>query len=187
METVDKILNAAERLCQARGFDAMSFRDLAADVGVKSASIHYHFPTKADLARALTIRYRQQFETVRDEIDRREPTAIGRLGRLFDVIDSLYRDKSRICLAAVLAADASSVDAHVAEELKRFFEDNERWLAAVLTLGVTQGSMRRSADPNATARLVFAAIEGAILARRACDQPSRIRELGECLMQSLRT
>lgn len=187
METVDKILNAAERLCQARGFDAVSFRDLASEVGVKSASIHYHFPTKADLARALTIRYRQQFETVRDEIDRKEPTAIGRLDRLFAVIDSLYRDQSRICLAAVLAADASAVSAEVAEQLKRFFEDNERWIAGVLKLGIAQGSIRPATDPNATARLIFAAIEGSILARRACDEPSRIRELGECLVQSLRT
>ena len=28
------------------GFHGFSFRDLAADVGIKSASVHYHFPIK---------------------------------------------------------------------------------------------------------------------------------------------
>jgi len=44
----DKILDAAEKRVRGAGFSAMSFRDLASDVGIKSASVHYHFPTKPD-------------------------------------------------------------------------------------------------------------------------------------------
>src|SRR6201985_2217387 len=43
------IMDAAQRRMQAGGFGGFSFRELAAEVGIKSASVHYHFPTKEDL------------------------------------------------------------------------------------------------------------------------------------------
>jgi TetR/AcrR family transcriptional repressor of nem operon len=58
----DKILDAAEKRVRGAGFSAMSFRDLASDVGIKSASVHYHFPTKPDLGEALVDRYTSQFK-----------------------------------------------------------------------------------------------------------------------------
>ncbi|WP_254065657.1 TetR family transcriptional regulator [Acidisoma sp. L85] len=35
----------------------MNFRDLAAQVGIKAASIYHHFPSKADLGAAVARRY----------------------------------------------------------------------------------------------------------------------------------
>jgi len=46
------ILNAAERRMQFGGFGGFSFREIAADVGIKSSSVHYHFPTKENRAAA---------------------------------------------------------------------------------------------------------------------------------------
>ena len=56
-----EILDAAERAIRDRGYNAVSFRDLAAAVGVKSASVHHHFPTKADLGAAVARRYAERF------------------------------------------------------------------------------------------------------------------------------
>src|ERR1700761_8876691 len=54
---------AAARLSvQKDGYNALSYRDLAAEVGVKSSSVHYHFPTKAHLAEALVARYSEDFD-----------------------------------------------------------------------------------------------------------------------------
>ncbi len=47
------IMDAAERRMQLGGFGGFSFREIAADVGIKSSSVHYHFPTKEDLAAAV--------------------------------------------------------------------------------------------------------------------------------------
>ena len=58
---VDEILDVAEALVQTRGYNGFSFRDVAAAVGVKSSSVHYHFPTKADLGATLARRYRERF------------------------------------------------------------------------------------------------------------------------------
>jgi TetR/AcrR family transcriptional regulator, transcriptional repressor for nem operon len=184
-ETAAQILDAAERLCQRQGFSGFSFRDLAEAVGVKSASVHYHFPTKQDLARAMILRYRQHFENVRAEIDRRESTAAGRLKRLFNELSKLYADASKICLAAVLAGEAAVLDEPVRDELKRFFADNERWLEQTIQLGVKQKSFRLVADPASTAKLVFAVIEGAIVGTRATSDPTRLAQACECVLKGL--
>ena len=42
--TRERILDSAQALAQARGFNAFSYADIATELGVKKASIHYHFP-----------------------------------------------------------------------------------------------------------------------------------------------
>ena len=53
----EAILAAAKRTAQAHGYGGLNFRELAAEVGIKAASIHYHFPSKADLGAAVAKRY----------------------------------------------------------------------------------------------------------------------------------
>ena len=43
----EAILTAARSAAQSHGYSGLNFRDLAEDVGIKSASIYYHFPSKA--------------------------------------------------------------------------------------------------------------------------------------------
>jgi len=42
------IMDAAERRMQQGGFGGFSFREIAADVGIKSSSVHYPLPNKED-------------------------------------------------------------------------------------------------------------------------------------------
>jgi len=186
MSTADRILDVAEALCQRRGLEAVSFRDLAAEVGVKSASIHYHFPSKSDLALALAIRYRQRFETVRSEIDRKEQSAEGRLKRFFAILADLYKEPNKVCLVAILAAEAGSISPELAIEVRKFFADNEQWLSSTLTLGVKQKTFTLSTEADCTAKTIFAAVEGAILASRACADSSRLRSVADCVLASLK-
>ena len=53
----EQILDAAEKRARMAGYHGFSFRDVAEDVGIKSSSVHYHFPTKGDLCEALARRY----------------------------------------------------------------------------------------------------------------------------------
>ncbi len=57
----NEILDAAERFARTVGYNGFSFRDIAAEIGIKSASVHYHFPTKGDLGAALARRYADRF------------------------------------------------------------------------------------------------------------------------------
>lgn len=58
--TREALLEAAAARLQTVGWASFSFRDLAEQVGIRAPSIHYHFPTKADLGVALVMWMREQ-------------------------------------------------------------------------------------------------------------------------------
>src|SRR4051795_11035403 len=60
-DTAQRILDVAERLVQTRGFNGFSYADIASALEVTKASLHYHFPTKAELGRRLIERYNNAF------------------------------------------------------------------------------------------------------------------------------
>src|SRR5688500_19860163 len=68
-DTSERILDSAERLVQTRGFNGFSYADVAAELGVTKASLHYHFPGKAELGEALIGRYATRFATALEQID----------------------------------------------------------------------------------------------------------------------
>ena len=53
----DEILEVGQELIQTVGYDGFSYRDIADRVGIKSASVHYYFPAKTDLAEAVAKQY----------------------------------------------------------------------------------------------------------------------------------
>src|ERR1700712_4750493 len=66
--TKEKIIALAQEAIAARGYSAFSFRELAAELGIKSASIHYHFPTKTHLGVAVARTYRGQLQIAFENI-----------------------------------------------------------------------------------------------------------------------
>ena len=64
-----RILSEAQRLVQMRGFNGFSYADIAETLGVTKASLHYHFPSKAELGRRLIDRYREDFLAALRAID----------------------------------------------------------------------------------------------------------------------
>lgn len=60
-ETIDLLMNAAESGIRQKGYNAVSFRELADDLGIKSSSVHYYFRKKEDLGLALVERYSDRF------------------------------------------------------------------------------------------------------------------------------
>lgn len=73
-DTASRILDVAERLVQSRGFNGFSYADVAAELKLSKASLHYHFPGKAELGEALIARYAARFADALEEIDRRGAT-----------------------------------------------------------------------------------------------------------------
>ena len=59
--TKERIMEAARLTVQDLGYSGLSFRELAKDVGIKSASIHYYFPSKGELGAALASRYTEHY------------------------------------------------------------------------------------------------------------------------------
>src|SRR5260370_5853139 len=70
------IMDAAERRIQQGGFGGFSFREIAADVGIKSSSVHYHFPTKDELAAAVIRRWAEYTSELIDKELEKDPDPV---------------------------------------------------------------------------------------------------------------
>src|ERR1700716_3789494 len=77
--TAARILDVAEHLLQVRGFNGFSYADVAAELQITKAALHYHFPGKAELGHALIDRYTRRFAEALAEIDVRIPAAPDKL------------------------------------------------------------------------------------------------------------
>src|SRR5262249_36179417 len=158
----------AERLIQTRGFNGFSYADVAAEVGITKASLHYHFPSKADLGLTLVQRYQENFEGALAELAQTG----GDTRTLLEGYAELYRSvlrKHRMCLCGMLAAEQSTLPAPMRRALQAFFDANERWLAAVLDAGRRKGELKLAGAPREEARLLVAGLEGALLVARSYD------------------
>ena len=117
-ESATAIMDSAERRMRVGGFAGFSFREIAAEVGVKSSSVHYHFPTKEKLAAAVVRRY---MEVVGDQLDwemAKDPDTVAVWTRVFR--DTLH-SKGRMCPVTVLGATALDLPTEVAAEVKNFY------------------------------------------------------------------
>jgi TetR/AcrR family transcriptional repressor of nem operon len=183
-DTAREILDIAERLVQTRGFNGFSYADVATELEITKASLHYHFPTKADLGRALIARYRERFLGALGSIDAEEPSANGRLQRYVDLYEAVLQEE-RMCLCGMMAAEYATLPKGMQDELRRFFSANEAWLAKVLEAGADDGSLRDRGAPLESARLVVSALEGAMLVARSYNSVARFQVTARRLLDDL--
>jgi TetR/AcrR family transcriptional regulator, transcriptional repressor for nem operon len=168
------ILDVAERLAQTRGYNGFSYADIAAQLGVTKASLHYHFPSKAELGRALIERYRCVFGAALDAINRQTKEPHEKLKLYVGLYDSVLSNK-RMCLCGMLAAEYATLPAPMQEGLTLFFDANERWLTVVLKDGVRVGTFQFRGLANERARVLLGALEGAMLVARSYGDPRRFQ------------
>jgi TetR/AcrR family transcriptional repressor of nem operon len=172
-------------MIQTRGYNAVSFRDLAEAVEIKSASIHYYFPTKEEMAVALVQRYRQRFSGARQEIDATGAGPVERMERFNATLRKAFRQSGRMCLCGVLAAESSSVPAAVSTEVREFFRENEEWLMAVLAEGRGAGAFKFDGSAREAARSIFAALEGAMMSAWTFSNEERLSAAMRFIVRSI--
>lgn len=178
--TADKALDIAEQLAQTRGFNGFSYADIAAELHITKASLHYHFASKAELGRALITRYTAAFQKALSAIQGAGPDRLRRYVQLYESV--LVRD--RMCLCGMLAAEYSTLPSAMQDELRRFFDLNDEWLAAALDQGRTAGELTFDGSGVEAARTITAGLEGAMLLARSYGEPGRFAVVAQrCLAQ----
>lgn len=156
-------MSVARKMVQTRGYAGLSFRELAKEVGIKSASIHYHFPTKGDLGAALAKRYTEDgaeyLAGLRAKSDDPEVWIKG----YTDVFRMALVDDNRMCLCGIMSAEYDDLPEEVRVQVDNFTDVNVRWLTEVLSV------CRPTHSPEAReqqALAIYAAVEGAQLVSR---------------------
>jgi TetR/AcrR family transcriptional regulator, transcriptional repressor for nem operon len=182
--TAQRILDAAEALVQVRGFNGFSYADVADELQITKASLHYHFRGKAELGHALITRYASRFTDALLKIDREVPAP----PQMLHAYVGLYRivlERNRMCLCGILAAEYQTLPEVMREAITSFFADNEIWLSDVLARGQADGSLSIGGSPRATAQMIVSGLEGAMLVARTHGGLTQFRASTERLLAPL--
>ena len=174
--TAERIMDVAEAGMRTGGYNSVSYRDIAAEIGIKSASVHYHFPQKQDLGVAVVRRYKERFV-----LNLGDPKAPGLSWQ--DKQDLLVRqfraalvDDEMICLCGLLGAEAPGLPAVIVAEVSQFFQFLIDWLTEVKS----QSDNPEQAAPKAT--MMISALEGALILASGTGDRSKFEAVATLLL-----
>ena len=185
VETRTMVLDVAQEFVQTRGFNAFSFRDVAERVGIKTASIHYYFPTKAELCRALS-RGRRPTGSSRVGGDRYRG---DRTAAKVDTIRFNFQERPRGRQSDVPVWDAcrrvNESGSFGCERPVSSVEDHETWLERVLNAGLISAGFTFTGSAMDEAKLLVSSLEGAMLIARAFEDMARFEQSVRGLLRRL--
>ncbi|MEM6554955.1 MAG: TetR/AcrR family transcriptional regulator [Pseudomonadota bacterium] len=187
MDTRISLLDSAERAVRQRGFDGFSYADLSKEIGIRKASIHYHFATKADLGLALIERYAEQFFEALADIRNSDGSAAEQLRSYIQIYRDALAEGEQVCLCVALSAGRDSLSTEVLDQLNRFHAESIAWLTEVFERAAQDGSVSGCALPIEDATAALALVEGAQLLARARKDVSLFNQAVAALIARLAT
>ena len=182
--TRDLILDCAQALVQTRGFNAFSYADIAAELGVKKASIHYHFPSKLDLELELLTRYRAGFEAEMKSIEVRVERSVQRLDQYASLYIKTLSD-NKICLCGMMASDIGALPNELKPSLNAFFKEHIDWLSKVMSAGKSNGELNFTGSAQSQASSFLAGLQGGLLMANAMRDETVFKRLKKSLFTQL--
>ena len=187
MDTATKILDVGQELIQTRGYTAMSFQDIALQVGIKKPSVIHHFPGKAALGAAIVHRYRDTFASQLEAIERdSHKTAWDALELYFSPYLHFSETPNKVCLCGALAAEITVLPEEMRLEVKQFMEEHQRWLEGILRNGRSRGELTFNETPVRLSRLLFNALQGTLLVKRSTDDLSQLKDVIKVIKRMLK-
>ncbi|MGK2926756.1 MAG: TetR/AcrR family transcriptional regulator [Lysobacterales bacterium] len=180
--TREQIIDTALKLLLRRGINGFSYRDISEPLGVKNAAIHYHFPNKMDLVKALVDENHQLLKRSTAEFMAYGGTALPQLEGLFQYTRTQMELGRPVCMVGALSIDYEELSAEGKQALDRFMMDTVKWLSKVLEAGREQGEFEFRGKAQSKAVSILAMIQGA-------RQLARIHgmKMLECTFDQIRT
>lgn len=173
----DNILDIAENLIQTQGYNAFSFRDIAKAAGIKASSIHYYFPAKADLGKAVVARHITILHDELMQVLENNSISYKRKINLFldNVFSKTYRSNRKMCLGGMLASDVLTLPEIIQFEVRVFFNRIEKWLEQLLSQGKVAGEFHFTGKVKREAEFILALLEGSLLVARLFQDEGKLQ------------
>ena len=146
--TRQTIIEIADELIRSRGYNAFSYTDISSRLDLKNAAIHYHFPTKHDLALAVIQYHTQSFHSFEERT--KEKTPLQRINLFLNFYTSIHLS-GKICIIGAFATDWNSLSDDTKTELEHFTNLVQDWLSTALNEGVENKSITINEAPEVEA------------------------------------
>ncbi|MBN8220896.1 MAG: TetR/AcrR family transcriptional regulator [Spirochaetes bacterium] len=151
-----EILQLANLELQQKGVASLSFRELAAKLGIKSSSVHYYFAQKDDLIEALIDDYSKQTLQAANASTQSLRPGKERLLALVDLIHDKLQNRQ--CTAGILAAESAQISERARAAISAFFNQLEQWLINEL-----KAAGKKPAEAQVLARVILTSVEGSLM------------------------
>lgn len=173
-----EIVAHARALLTAGGYNSFSYADISERVGISKASIHHHFPSKAELVRVVVVRYREEARQGMAHLAQQLGDPLAEINAYVDYWSTCILDgTSSFCICAMLAAELPMIPDDIAEQVRGHFEDLTAWLTSALEKGVATRQFHVVESPAVEAMGLMATVHGAMLAARAFGSPETFRTI----------
>jgi len=182
--TADQILDVAERIMQVVGYNGFSYADVAGELGITKAALHYHFASKADLGAAVIARYAARFSEALATVGGSDGDPFEKLRAYAELYLEVLRGR-RMCLCGMLAAEYETLPVPMRDAVVGFFDDNEAWLEHLLEQGRAGGTVTYFGPARDVARTIVSGLEGAMLLARSGHDVARFQVTAAQLLAGL--
>lgn len=173
VETRERLMDLGEAAVRERGYGAFSYADLASDAGIRRASIHHHFPTKADLGLALIRRYSANLDANLDQIIASSKTGGQALSRIIAVYREALGGGDSLCLCCAMAGDSALLNREMSAALDQANQHVIIRIFDTLDLGNQDGTIAKVSRTEGFGTATLATLQGAQLLARAAGDVSR--------------
>lgn len=181
-----EIVACARSLLAAGGYNSFSYADISETVRISKASVHHHFPSKAELVWTAVEIYREDARAGMTALDQQLDNPLAQLQAYVGHWAACIHDgTSPLCICAMLAAELPAIPEEVATSVREHFLELAAWLASVLKRGVSMGVFVLDGAPHVEARTFMATVHGAMLSARACGDPDMFGAIVQPLIKRL--
>lgn len=168
MSTRHEALSCGQKLLQTQGFNGFSFQDIADSLGIRKASLHYHFKSKQDLALALIEDFQSRFSLWTTKVEQKNDSEQVQL--YLELFSSMLQDHKKVCPVGAFCLEIQSLDAEVIRSLQAFFELQRKWLVKRISKICTPKKIDKFGGEEVLAGFIMSSIQGSLLTARL--QPS---------------
>ena len=182
MSTHDSLIALTDTLTQENGYQGFSYADLAERLGIRKASIHYHFPTKTELGIAYC-EFKEAGMLKLESALLQMPAGRERLRGYMDAFLQC-RDNGQMCGIHAMLSDSALFEPDLQAATNRLAETDLRILTDVLTTGWESGELVFTAQPADVAIIIGSAIKGSLMLNRIPPHDACTRTM-EALLQLL--
>ncbi|MES1258314.1 MAG: TetR/AcrR family transcriptional regulator [Acidobacteriota bacterium] len=171
----DRIMDHAQLLVQTVGYNGFSYADIALELGIRKATIHYYFRTKAELCAGVLQRYRARFRLLLADSVAGISSPKERLYLYLSFYQAALAD-GRLCPCGVLTGELPGLAPEVQAEVRGFFDEQIAWVEAQLSEARAHGELRVKQPARQLATSIFGMVEGGMLLARASGDPGMLAE-----------
>ncbi|ROQ25806.1 TetR/AcrR family transcriptional regulator [Gallaecimonas pentaromativorans] len=181
-----EIAQHARTLLEAGGYNSFSYADISARVNISKASIHHHFPSKAELVRVVVARYREEARAGMAALDTQLADPLAELKAYLGYwVNCIEGQVSSFCLCAMLGTELPALPDDIALEIRDHFSDLAAWLASLLEKGSQSGQLRLTQAPALEAEVFMATVHGAMMSARVAQDPKLFQSITALLIEKL--